>query len=258
MSSRTILSYGGGVQTVTIATMCCLGDYPMPDVAIFADPQWETQSTYDYTKWFKEWMKERGLNLIETTKGNIRSEALSVGKRIASLPVYTEPSGMMIRQCTNEYKIQPVIQAVRKFCGVGKGERMKQKVNLWLGISCDEASRMKPSRTPWMTNIYPLIEKGMNRSDCLAYLTRKGVPHPPKSACIGCPFHSDHYWLALKRNSPKEWEDACQFDDAIRKHRVSIKAKVYLHRSMKPLRDVYLAEDQMDFFQNECEGHCGL
>jgi hypothetical protein len=147
---------------------------------------------------------------------------------------------------------------MRKFIGLKPKQRSKQKVKIWLGISVDEATRMKPSRVPWVENHYPLIERGMSRNDCMAYLKKNNVPIPPKSACIGCPFHSDHFWLALKRNAPEEWEDACQFDDAIRKHKVSLINKVFLHRSKKPLREVYLAEDQMDFFQNECEGHCGL
>jgi hypothetical protein len=27
----------------------------------------------------------------------------------------------------------------------------------WIGISTDEAQRMKPSREPWLTSIWPLV-----------------------------------------------------------------------------------------------------
>ena len=37
-----VLSFGGGMQTVTLATMCCYGDFEMPDFAVFADTGWET------------------------------------------------------------------------------------------------------------------------------------------------------------------------------------------------------------------------
>ena len=40
-------------------------------------------------------------------------------------------------------------------------------VELWLGISTDEAIRMKPSRDRWIQNRYPLIEAGMSRRDCM-------------------------------------------------------------------------------------------
>lgn len=252
-----ILSYRGGVQTVTIATMCCLGDYPMPDVAIFADPQWESQETYTYTKWFEGWMSKHGMKLTTVTAGSVRNDFLTK-PRSAQIPFYTHPSGILTRGCTTEYKVDPVRREIRRMLGLKKGERSKSKCDLWLGISTDEASRMKPSYVKWITNKYPLIEMGMNRSDCIAYLKKKDVPVPPKSACIGCPFHSDYFWLDMKRNSPKEWEDACEFDDAIRTHKKAITSSVFLHRSRTPLRSAYLAEDQMDFFTNECEGHCGL
>lgn len=253
-----ILSFGGGVQTVTMAVMACLGDYEMPDVAIFADPQWESKATYEYMAWFEGWMAQRGLKLIKATKGSIKEDALNINSRFASMPLYTEPNGMLMRQCTNEYKIQVVYKEIRKLMGLKFRERANDVCDLWLGISTDEASRMKPSRVKWIENKYPLIDKEMNRSDCIAYLKKNGIPIPPKSACVGCPFHSDYYWLDLKKNSPKEWEEACQFDEKIRTLRVCLKNKVYLHKSRRPLREAYLAEDQMDFFQNECEGHCGL
>ena len=39
---------------------------------------------------------------------------------------------------------------------------------------------------------------------------------------------------------------------------MSLKGEPYLHKSLKPLDEVYLQEDQIDMFENECEGHCGL
>jgi hypothetical protein len=254
---------GMGVQSVTIAAMACLGDLPMPDVAIFADPGWESRATYRYAKTFTLWAKDRGLDIITVSKGNIRSDSVGSQKRFASMPFHTlldgEP-GMLRRQCTNEYKIQPVIQATRRFLKVGKGERVKksQAVTMWLGISLDEVQRMKESRLKWITNAWPLIDKKMRRGDCLAYLKSKGIPAPEKSSCVGCPFHGDSYWRDLKKNSPEEFESAANFDDIMRTHRVSIKSKVYLHPSLKPLREIDFTDNQGDMFINECEGHCGL
>ena len=39
---------------------------------------------------------------------------------------------------------------------------------------------------------------------------------------------------------------------------ISLKGIPYLHRSLKPLDEVYLQEDQGNLFENECEGHCGI
>lgn len=258
-----VLSFGGGVQTVTLAVMACLGDYDMPDVAIFADTGWETKATYKYLSWFEGWMKERGLGLIKVQKGNIRKNALAKNKRFASMPVFTESEkangGMLFRQCTNEYKVQPIARQIRTLLGLQKGKKYKgDRVELWLGISMDEVHRMKDNRILWLKNHYPLIDKRMTRGDCMEYLKSHGIPVPPKSACIGCPYHSNMFWRYLKNNSYAEFEDACEFDEALRNHMVSIKNKVYLHRTLKPLREAYLEEDQMELFGEECEGHCGL
>jgi hypothetical protein len=258
-----VLSFGGGVQTVTMVAMCINGDLPKPDFVIFADPQWESKATYDYMEKLKPMMFNAGMPLITRTRGNIRKDALS-GARYASMPVFTKldgKGGMLLRQCTNDYKIQVVMKAIRENLGVLKYKRVKQKVELWLGISVDEAHRMKPSRSSWMENKYPLVDAGMSRSSCIAYLKRKGFEIPPKSACIGCPFHDDSYWKNMQKNSPEEFEDACQFDEAIRTNackKGSRKSDIFLHRSLRPLRDVKFDDGNLELWGNECEGHCGL
>lgn len=257
-----VLSFGGGVQTVTMAVMACKGDLPMPDVAIFADPQWETKSTYDYIENLKPYMKANGLKFVEATAGSIRKKALN-GGGWASMPLYTvneeKKKGMLRRQCTNEFKVQVVYKEIRNQMNLKRFERVKGKHDIWLGISIDEATRMKESRVKWCINKYPLIEKGMSRQDCLIYLKKHGFPIPPKSACIGCPFHSDDYWKSLKKNSPLEFEDACQFDEAIRNStRKGILNPVFLHAQRKPLREIKFEHGQLEAFQNECEGYCGL
>jgi hypothetical protein len=129
-----------------------------------------------------------------------------------------------------------------------------------IGISTDEAMRMKPSQEAWKVHRWPLIEKGMSRSDCLAWIERKGYPLPPKSSCIGCPFHNDHEWRSIKAD-PEAWADALEVDAAIRQQ-PGMRGQQFMHRSCKPLSEVDLstAEDhgQVDMFNNECEGMCGV
>ncbi|WP_238544981.1 hypothetical protein [Geomicrobium sp. JCM 19039] len=54
--------------------------------------------------------------------------------------------------------------------------------------------------------------------------------------------------------------DAVAVDKAIRNH-ANFKDQIYLHRSALPLDEIYFQEDQMDlidYFNNECEGFCGV
>jgi glyoxylase-like metal-dependent hydrolase (beta-lactamase superfamily II) len=135
---------------------------------------------------------------------------------------------------------------------------MKDPWNVWIGISVDETQRMKDSFVKYTSNSWPLIDAGMSRSDCRQYLEKRGWD-VPKSSCIGCPFHDDHYWAALKRDSPDEFADAVDFDKQIRQL-PRLKGETFIHRSATPLDEIaFDGKGQIDLFQmGECEGYCGV
>jgi hypothetical protein len=154
------------------------------------------------------------------------------------------------RQCTKEYKLRPIQREVVR----QMGGRPKGGTEMWIGISTDEAVRVKPSRVQYITNRWPLIEARKNRSDCKAWLERAGW-FAPRSACIGCPFRSDEEWKAL---TPAELADAIEVDVAIR-HQPKFKGEQFAHRRMVPLSEVDFSDGgQPDLFQNDCEGMCGV
>lgn len=261
-----VLSFGSGVQTVTLAAMSAIGEIERPDLVVFSDTQWEGAGTYGYYDSFTAWLLDAGLKVVRTTGGSIRADALNPTKRFASMPLWTETGflthrgkekGALRRQCTREYKIDPVNRVIRKEAGLKARQHWKgDPVELWLGISLDEVERMTESPDAWIRLRYPLIERRMRRGDCIEWLNRHSIAVPPKSACIGCPFHDNATWMDMKANRPAEFEDACQFDEAIRRSRVSFRNPVYLHPSLKPLREADLGEKQPDFFVNECAGRC--
>ena len=92
--------------------------------------------------------------------------------------------------------------------------RKPDRCEVWIGISLDEAARMRPAFSPWQDNRWPLIEQRMSRWDCKIWLTRNGYPIPPKSSCIGCPFHTNAIWRDMKVNRPEEWQQAVEVDRA--------------------------------------------
>jgi hypothetical protein len=269
---------GFGVQSVTVAAMACLGDLPRPDFAVFADPQWEGARTYSYARWFTAWAAERGLRIITAkSPSHIAVDALDAKKRWASMPLWTlgkdgKPA-MLRRQCTREYKIQVVARTIRQELGLQPRQRVKVPVTVWLGISLDEVTRIKPSRIGWLRNAWPLVgmyegekravhsdpaPRAIRRSDCVEYLRAKGIPVPPKSACIGCPYRSDRGWAYMKKHRADEFSAACSFDNNVRRVRPGVRSPVYLHRSLTPLETVNFGEDHPDMFDDECEGYCGL
>ena len=52
-----------------------------------------------------------------------------------------------------------------------------------------------------------------------------------------------------------------EFDKKIREGWGKIKDNLYLHQSRKPINEVDLEEtkdNQLDLFENDCEGQCGV
>lgn len=264
-----VLSLGAGVQSTTLLLLANHGELPggPVDCAIFADTGWEPKVVYEHLDWLES---VSAIPIHRTSRGNLRRDAMDhTLSHAAAMPVYVDGAkGAAIanRQCTREFKIRPIERKLRELLGVSRRARLRPNaVESLLGLSLDEVGRMKPSRQPWITVSWPLIDLRMTRHDCLLWLQRHGYPEPPKSACIGCPFHSDAYWRQLFESSPDEWDDACDFDDALRDGRAAtqaIKYPAYLHRSLIPLRQVDLStpvdRGQLDLFQAECEGMCGV
>ena len=261
-----VLSLGAGVQSSTVALMIEYGELPMVDCAIFADTQNEPKYVYDWLQYLKNRVSYP-VHIV--SKGNLKEDMLSSKYKFLAIPTYTinnktGKKGFTMRQCTNDYKIQPIRQKIRQLCNVAKGKHFpKDKyVEQWIGISTDEAQRMKPARDKYILNKYPLIELNMSRQDCLNYLKKNNVPLPEKSACIVCPYHNDAYWHFMKTERQDEFAEAVAFDKKIRLGSRSIKDKVYLHRKCIPLDEVEFnkkeTDKQLDMFNNECEGMCGV
>lgn len=247
-----VLSLGAGVQSTTIALMAARGEIPVPDVAIFADTGWEPQAVYRHLDWLDTLDLPFPINRVKTA--DIR-EAIVTGNHFTGIPWHvTKDDGTGTvgrRACTNEYKLKPIAREVRRLLG-NPGYIAPGSVEMWLGISTDEAHRMKPAPQQYIHRVYPLIERGMSRIDCRSWLHRAGYPMPPKSSCVGCPMHDNSYWRYMRDNWPQEFADAIEVDERLRW------LGEFMHWSRVPLKDADLGDDprQIDLFGSECEGVC--
>ena len=273
--SLTVISLGGGVQSSVMALMASGGALgPMPDCAIFADTHWEPPGIYTHLEWlagnlaFPLHVVDNGRSLREDAKALTNH---SGNRNFVDLPVYLNGShgqgdGMGRRQCTEHYKIAPVRRKIRTLLGLTKGQRVPSAtaVELWLGISTDEAIRMKPSRDRWIQNRYPLIEAGMSRRDCMDWWDARYDRPLERSACIGCPYQSRRRWVETKRRWPELFAEAVEIDANMRS-RLAFAKEPYLHPRRIPLDQAVSRDEaqqghdgERDGFGNECEGHCGL
>jgi hypothetical protein len=265
-----ILSLGAGVQSTTLALMVATGELPPIDGAIFADTQWEPEEVYQHLAWLTPQLP---FPVHIVTAGDIvagiRNRRNTTGGRYAAIPWFTVnpdgSKGMGRRQCTSEYKLTPIMRKLRDLLGVNRRGRIKAgAVEQWIGISTDEASRMKDARQQWMTNRWPLVEMGMSRADCLAWMATHGYPTPPKSACLGCPFHNQKAWEQMRDEKPAEFAAACQIDAVLRTgHARGLRGVEFMHPLRIPLREAVEAGRKtplplVNLFENECEGMCGV
>jgi len=305
----------------------------MPNSAIFADTQSEPATVYTWLNWLE---KQLPFPVVRVTKGNLEKETLVLHARKdgnghwvrSGIPHYTTNSdgsrGHGQRQCTQDYKIGPILSHVRKMVlpqitpwrrkhksavkqmstwrkdvrawkKVVKEAKAKKYppppapmkpldawlelqadplVVQWIGISTDEASRMKESHVDYVKNIWPLIDANISRQDCLNWMKEKGFPKPPRSACVFCPYHSDHEWLRLQTEEPEEFKRAIRFEKEYQRLKVLTVSKKgffpYLHDSRKPLETIDFAalvkaadakakgKLEASQFNNECLGMCGV
>lgn len=288
-----VLSLGAGVQSTTLALLAAKGEIAPIDCAVFADTQSEPRVVYEHlARLTAPGVLPFPVHTI--TKGSLREEILDATqhRRAAwgrppfflkmqqldpetGLPLVGRfDKGMSRRQCTQDYKLDLIYRKVRELAGIRPKSRGPASIAVEqvIGISLDEAHRMKSGRFRWTRNVYPLIDLQMNRLDCLKKLDAWGWS-APRSACTFCPYHSDESWLRMKREDPESFADAVAIDHAIRGGLRGLNKGVpFLHQSLQPLDEVNFeerlarprAKRQIRLylpgggFGNECEGVCGV
>lgn len=275
------ISLGMGVQSTALYFMSSMGELPRVDAAIFADLGREKTRTLKYLDFLMDWqLKNDGLPIVIIRKKNLYKDLLngvnSTGQRWSSIPAYTrtdgsKEEGMLRRQCTNEYKIEQVDRAIREYCELPT--LRGQNIEVWKGITVDEWDRISEPEQAWKTHVYPFVGyeatreetkrltddrlMQMTRQDIVAWYNRHGLPVPPKSSCVFCPYQSDAAWIEMKENHPDDFDAACQVDEAIRDStKKGIKQQAFLHDSLVPLRDVKFSTNTL--WRGECSGNCHI
>lgn len=281
-----VVSLGAGVQSSVLALLLderwpdlVAAGYPdRPDTAVFADTGWEPKYVYEHLHGFLDY--ELSYPVYIAAAGNLRHNAMRgvnrSGNPFVEIPIYTIDDegkrGMLRRQCTNQYKLRPIHRQVRMLAGGKPGRPFPadRHVEMYLGISYDERERIKPSRERWITHRYPLVDLRWTRHDCKLWFADN---YPGlklhRSACIVCPYHSDHHWRELKEHEPKSFQEAVDFDTSLRSPdgpyaELPMKGTLYLHSSRRPLLEAVEQSEMLDRmrqplpFINECEGMCGV
>lgn len=278
-----IISLGGGVQSSAMALMAAAGDItPMPQAAIFADTQAEPKEVYRWLEWLE---KQLPFPVYKVTAGSLADMEMQIrvskksGRtyKKSEIPAFGKnpdgSKGILGRKCTRDFKIQPIKVKAREICGVKRGQKVIT-VTQWIGISYDEMSRATASREPWSQTRFPLLEKEITREGCLEWMRAHGFPEPPRSACLFCPFHSDHEWIRIKNGDAAEWQYVQDFEKLLQESATKcqvMKSVPFLHPSLVPIGEVEFKPAQAaagskqmtmhemwNDIKNDCSGMCGV
>lgn len=261
-----IISLGWGVQSFTLAAMSATGVLPPVDAAVHADTRHERRETYEFAERWTPWLEKRGLSVFTVRGGR---PMLGQAPNYTSIPAFTtwpngQQSGMLWRECTADWKIDPM----RRWC---REELKRQKLKLrpgavvkYLGITLDEIERMAHSKVKYVRLEYPFIQmfdKPMTRGAALQWLHTNKLEIPVKSSCVFCPYHDRATWREIRNSGNGDWEKALAADRAIRNARPGYLC--YLTSDRLPLEecDFRSQEDhgQLPLWSaEECTGMCFL
>jgi 3'-phosphoadenosine 5'-phosphosulfate sulfotransferase (PAPS reductase)/FAD synthetase len=227
-----VLSLGWGVQSWTLAAMAALGEIEPVDVALHSDTTWERAGTYAFAAEQTAWLEARGVRVVTVRPECAESVDRFGGVRLPAFTLNGQTQGQIKRQCTGDWKIAPMRRWLQ-------AHRNGQTVTLLRGISFDEWQRAKDSDVKYIVHEHPLIDLRMSRADCILWLQRHGLPVPPRSACVMCPFQTRREWRSL---GVSDVARAIQADEAVRGARPP--AALFLHPSLRPLAEIDLRSEQ--------------
>lgn len=270
--NEVLASYGASAEVSGAVS-------PLIHFAVHGDTTWERAATYKFARQWTPWLRDRGVRVFtKQPPENARLPRSSVAgpkKTGVFIPAFTlEPKpdydftdneravrvvrmkkGQLRRQCTNRWKIQVTRRIISMGLKVVSKPKSPGAVDLLLGISLDEFERARTSDVKYITNRFPLLDLRMTRDDCKEWLFQHGLPVPPKSSCVFCPYHNAAAWQELRQDS-RDWAIAVAVDEHIRDKRPPY--PLFVHPARVPLAEaVTLPVLQQD--QDGCPGaYCFL
>ena len=191
---------------------------------VYADHGADWPETRDYVAM----LKEKGYPIT------------SLQTRESGLPLYDfylrykRIPARFLRACTSIFKVRPLARYMIAPCVV------------YLGIDAGEAQRATQGRREGETRLYPLVEWGLDRSDCVKVIREHNLPVPIKSGCFVCPFQRRAQWRELLTKHPDLFRRARILEDATNE-RLRAKGGEPMYLAGIPL-GVAAQEGQLDLF----------
>lgn len=301
----TILSFGAGQDSTAILYKLILDQAFRDQylkgklIVLMADTGNEHPATYQHVEFVKSFCKLHRIEfyLISHDQGYHPKNWNTLQQNFQAHN--TVMSVAFPKTCTDNLKIKPLYNFLDRYIATQyygysepqrpKGKRFikhfcKQygKINVLLGIAAGEESRIAEPKyeidffgnflianPTWMDHclqkVYPLVDLQMDRSACQIYIRSTGLPLPPPSNCMMCPFLSKQEILWLYRNYPEtfyEWQGYEQaklnkFSNAEIKSNLGVKGKITLAEFLDQAIAEYghWTDEQLNDYKMS-HGHC--
>jgi hypothetical protein len=190
-----VISYGGGVQSTALIVLAMSEGWDVDEIVHVDLLDAESPATREYVARFREWLQREYRRDITVIERDLYGDMLA-RPGFTPVPWHGRREKFMLkRQCTREYKVQPL---QRYLYDRYPGER----IGLMLGISVDEYHRMRDSSAARIEHVYPLVDRCLTRWQCREIVERAGLAVPWKSSCWFCPFRSVVSQWALVQRYP--------------------------------------------------------
>lgn len=225
-TALTVLSFGGGQDSWTILHKLCTDPAYFARyvegrlIVVMSDTGNEHPETYAMVTKARELCAASGVEFYFLKAGDAFHS-----KSWPSLVEFynrtnTVGSKAYPKTCTDHLKLRPIYRFLEQYVSGGQAKKkglIKHaetygKVRVILGIAKGEESRVAdPAKdAPWMQKsverVYPLIQEGWARKECMEYLASHGLRVTP-SNCMFCPFMSEMELLWLHRFYPAKFEE---------------------------------------------------
>jgi len=241
-AQRTVISYGGGVQSTALVVLAMQRGWRIDEIVHVDLLDAESPATREYVKYFANWLWETHRRSITILQRNLYGDMMANPAFTPAPWRARDGSFMLKRQCTRQYKVEPI----RRYL---YDRYKRERIALMLGISVDEFHRMRESDAKRIEHLYPLVDERLTRNDCRAILERAGLTPPPKSSCWFCPYRSARSQSELLRQYPALREMGEELERRINEER-----RKRGKDEIAVLRADAALDDQSDFCE---EGFCG-
>lgn len=222
-STRYILSFGGGVNSVALMLWLLEHSEPLDEV-IFADTGVELPETYAYLPTVEAHLAAHDVKFT-VVEGRVRGRDLYQTcweRRVIPSAIW--------RWSTRDFKVRPIYRYYRS---------LNAHIMQYLAIGYDEFDRMRTSATPLVTNVYPLVQNRLTRADCAAIIREANLPMPVKSSCFFCPFSSIDRWEWLYQHHPDLYERAVALEERSKHFPAQrLTDQIFRKRAAVPLREL--------------------